>query len=83
MDKNKVIIKDLKIQAKILRDNVGYYKGYVYKPEFIDDKSLLNYLNVKLEPGWNEITTGCITKAGCKYELRKWKKDHFVYTLEI
>lgn len=79
----KVNLKDLKIQARIIKDNSGFYLGEVFKPEMIDDKKLLNYLNANLKDGWNTVTNQCFTKMGCRQELRRWKKAHFIDTFEL
>lgn len=79
----KVKINDFKIQVRIQRNRNGYYYGQVFKPEIVDEKCLLYYMNCELKDGWNDITSMCYTKWGCKVELKRWKKQHFIDAFEI
>lgn len=83
MSKSKIKVKDLKLIVRIQQDKQGFYFAQVYRPEILDDKELLYYMNCNLEIGWNTIVTECLTKWGCKHEVKSWKKKHFIEIIEM
>lgn len=83
MSKPKVKLDDLKITVRIQMTEGGLYYGQVYVPEIMDDKNLLYYMNCDLEPGWKTITDTCLTRWGCKRDIKSWKKRHFIEVFEM
>ena len=83
MSKSKITVKDLKLIVSIPQDKHGLDFAPVYSPEIVADKELLSYMNCNLEIGWNTIVTECLTKWGCKHEVKSWKKKHFIEIIEM
>ena len=83
MSKSKITVKDLKLLVRIQQDKYGCYFAQVYRPEILDDKELLYYMNCNLEIGWNTVAKECLTKWGCKHAVKVWKKKHFIEIIEM
>lgn len=72
------------VKTRVVPNNNGYYEGYVYKEPMEEKESDDNIiLNVKLEPGWNKVTMRCMTRKGCRSELKNWIKSHTIDELTI
>lgn len=83
MSKSKIRVKDLKLIVRIQQDSSGFYYAQVYRPEILDSKELLYYMNCNLEIGWNTVAKECLTKWGCKHAVKVWKKKHFIEIIEM
>lgn len=71
------------MRARIQQNKNGFYYGEVYRPPMVEDKDILNNMNCQLNVGWNTVTQGCYTKLGCKLEIKRWKKKHWIDYYDI
>ena len=76
-----------KVEVRLEQDAGGYYTGYIMKDEVLidkdNDKKSTILLNKVLDDGWNKVTGKCVTKAGCKYAVKNWLKEHTIIELEM